>query len=192
MRGQPPRSAFTTLISPGQYLRRIKSVSLTIPCVTGPYAGVPCTLTLLRHSVRKSSSSSGNYARDTDNDDSRFVDSFGAIQSIVTSSAQNDSGLFETNLRDDRYLPFEGAGAISGWRIQLPKDFSSRSTTKRFPMSSCMCDTPPGTEAMPWAKKPAMNWPTRSTISSNLQAARVSPGPSACAPGIPDRMEPFS
>ena len=32
---------------PGLYMRRIKSVSLTIPCVTGPYTSVNCTLTLL-------------------------------------------------------------------------------------------------------------------------------------------------
>ena len=108
---------------PGHYLRRIKSVSLTIPCVTEPYSSVPCTLTLLKHSVRHSSNASGNYARDVENDDPRFIDSFGAILSIVTSSAQNDSGLFETNLRDERYLPFEGAGVISSWGIELPSEF---------------------------------------------------------------------
>ena len=108
---------------PGHYLRRIKSVSLTIPCVTGPYSTVPCTLTLLNHSVRHNSNVSGNYARDIENDDSRFIDSFGAIQSIVTSSAQNDSGMFETNLRDERYLPFEGAGVISTWRVELPSEY---------------------------------------------------------------------
>ena len=115
--------ALLDLDFPGHYLRRIKSVSLTIPCVTGPYSSVPCTLTLLKHSVRHSSSASGNYARDIENDDPRFIDSFGAIQSIVTSSAQNDSGLFETNLRDERYLPFEGAGVISTWRLELPSEF---------------------------------------------------------------------
>ena len=36
---------------------------------------------------------------------------------------QNDSGLFELNFRDERYLPFEGAGAISGWRLELPTEF---------------------------------------------------------------------
>ena len=41
----------------------------------------------------------------------------------MTSSAQNDSGLFETNLRDERYLPFEGAGVISTWRLELPTAF---------------------------------------------------------------------
>jgi len=108
---------------PGHYLRRIKSVSLTIPCVTGPYSTVPCTLTLLNHSVRHNSNASGNYTRDIENDDPRFIDSFGAIQSIVTSSAQNDSGMFETNLRDERYLPFEGAGVISTWRVELPSEY---------------------------------------------------------------------
>jgi hypothetical protein len=117
--------ALLDLDFPGHYLRRIKSVSLTIPCVTGPYSSVPCTLTLLKHSVRHSSSASGNYTRDIENDDPRFVDSFGAIQSIVTSSAQNDSGLFETNLRDERYLPFEGAGVISNWKLELPATFRS-------------------------------------------------------------------
>ena len=29
--------------------------------------------------------------------------------------------MFETNLRDDRFLPFELAGAISTWQIDLPK-----------------------------------------------------------------------
>src|SRR4029079_10897445 len=37
---------------PGQYMRRIKSVSLTIPCVVGPYNGVHCRLTLLSSATR--------------------------------------------------------------------------------------------------------------------------------------------
>ena len=28
--------------------------------------------------------------------------------------------MFELNFRDERYLPFEGAGAISRWRLRLP------------------------------------------------------------------------
>ena len=37
---------------PGMYMRRIKNVSLTIPCVTGPYTGVHCRLTLLSSTTR--------------------------------------------------------------------------------------------------------------------------------------------
>ena len=106
-------------------MRRINYASLTIPCVTGPYVGVNCTLTLLKSSVRHSNSLGlpPRYLRKQEEDDPRFTDSNGAIQSIVTRSGQNDSGLFETNLRDERYLPFEGVGAISEWHIQLPRDF---------------------------------------------------------------------
>jgi hypothetical protein len=107
---------------PGHYFRRIKSVRLTIPCVTGPHTTVNCTLTLLSNSIRTDPSASGDYKRDEAADDSRFRDNVGAIQSIATSSGQNDSGTFELNFRDERYLPFEGAGAISSWRIELTKD----------------------------------------------------------------------
>src|SRR6185436_8199568 len=64
----------------------------------------------------------GEYARQGSEDD-RFADFAGAVQSIVTSSGSNDSGLFETNLRDERFLPFEGAGAVSQWKLDLPKDY---------------------------------------------------------------------
>jgi hypothetical protein len=108
--------------SPGVYLRRLKTVALTIPAVVGPYAGIHCTLALLRSSVRVSPEAGDQYARNAAGEDLRFRDFTGAIQQVVTSSAQNDSGLFETNLRDERYLPFEGAGAISRWRLELPID----------------------------------------------------------------------
>jgi hypothetical protein len=109
---------------PGHYMRRIKTVGLTIPCVAGPYTTVGCTLTMTRNSVRVSSIPGANYPRKVVNgiaaDDPRFRDSIAPIQSIATSSAQNDDGLFELNFRDERYLPFEGAGAISQWHFQLP------------------------------------------------------------------------
>jgi hypothetical protein len=31
--------------------------------------------------------------------------------------------VFDLNFRDERYIPFEGAGAISTWRIELPAQF---------------------------------------------------------------------
>jgi hypothetical protein len=40
---------------------------------------------------------------------------------IATSTGLNDAGLFELNFRDERYLPFEGSGAVdSVWRLELP------------------------------------------------------------------------
>src|SRR3989442_1389716 len=105
----------------GHYMRRIKSVSLTIPCVVGPYTSINCTLTLLSNKTRIKSIAGESYSEREDEDDDRFVINFAAMQSIATSHAQNDSGMFELNFRDERYLPFEGAGVISRWRIEMPK-----------------------------------------------------------------------
>jgi peptidoglycan hydrolase-like protein with peptidoglycan-binding domain len=109
---------------PGHYMRRIKSVSISIPAVTGPYTGINCTLTLLSDKTRvKSELRNGKYVEDLEIEDARFVANFASIQSIAASSAQNDSGMFELNFHDERYLPFEGAGVASRWRIELPRDF---------------------------------------------------------------------
>ncbi|MEK6283554.1 MAG: neuraminidase-like domain-containing protein [Acidobacteriota bacterium] len=107
---------------PGHYFRRLKSVSLTLPCVAGPYTAINCTLTQLSSRLRAKSSAAPDYPEQDSPNDPRFDHEFGSIQSIATSHGQNDSGMFEVNFRDDRYLPFEGTGAISRWRIDLPRD----------------------------------------------------------------------
>jgi hypothetical protein len=110
---------------PGHYMRRMKNVALSLPSVAGPYTSLNCTLSLLRSSVRKSPVPGDNgYAR-TGSEDDRFVDYLGSVESIVTSAGNNDAGMFETNLRDERFLPFEGAGAISSWRLELPQEFEA-------------------------------------------------------------------
>ena len=106
---------------PGHYMRRIKSIGITIPCVTGPYTSINATLTLLNSQVRiKAQPSNGtDYYQGTSD---TFHETMGAFHSIATSSGQNDRGLFELNFQDSRYLPFEGAGVISTWRLDLPRD----------------------------------------------------------------------
>ncbi len=42
---------------------------------------------------------------------------------IATSSARGDSGVFEFSFRDERYMPFEGAGAVSLWQVSLPSEY---------------------------------------------------------------------
>ncbi|GAA4235106.1 hypothetical protein GCM10022254_41620 [Actinomadura meridiana] len=115
--------AFFDLDTPGHYLRRIKNLAITVPCVAGPYTSVNLTARLLHSSVRVDPvvANGKKYARGTA--DPRFRDYTGPVQSIVTSTGQDDSGLFETNLRDERFLPFEGAGAISEWQLSLPDTF---------------------------------------------------------------------
>lgn len=102
---------------PGHYFRRIKNVSVSVPCVAGPYTSLSSTLTLLSSTLRVRSAPANQSYRDGEN----FRQSSIPTQSIATSTGQNDSGMFELNFRDDRYLPFEGAGVISKWRLALPQ-----------------------------------------------------------------------
>ena len=96
---------------PGHYFRRIKTVSITVPCVTGQYTGLNATLSLTGSSLRRSVST----------DATALVTLSGSTETIVTSSGQNDSGLFEPNLRDERYLPFESKGTISAWTLEIDR-----------------------------------------------------------------------
>jgi Tc toxin complex TcA C-terminal TcB-binding domain/Neuraminidase-like domain len=104
---------------PGNYTRRIKTVSLTVPCVTGQYTGLNAKLTLTNSTIRTSTDLVDGYGRKPEGEDKRFSDSNGSPESIVTSNGQADSGLFEANLHDERYLPFEGKGAISTWHLEI-------------------------------------------------------------------------
>ncbi len=118
---------------PGHYMRRIKSVTLTVPCVAGPYTGIHCRLTLLSsktrvaptlveplHSCCQEAATENGYQILPD--DPRIVSMYTATDAIATSGGQNDSGMFELNFRDERYLPFEFSGAVSRWRIELPPE----------------------------------------------------------------------
>jgi len=112
---------------PGHYFRRVKHIAVTIPGVVGPYTPVCLKMTLMNNSVRivaNPTETANTYPRNTDStgaptNDSRFLDNYAAIQYMATSNGVNDNGLFEMNLHDDRYLPFERAGAISTWQLEF-------------------------------------------------------------------------
>jgi len=104
------------LLYPGQYKRLVKSVRITIPCVAGPYTNISAKLTLKESKARKEATSDSTVLIDIPSQ---------KLTSIATSNAQNDSGMFDLNFRDERYLPFEGAGAISSWRLELPSKIRS-------------------------------------------------------------------
>jgi hypothetical protein len=104
---------------PGHYMRRIKSVRMSVPCVTGPYTAVPCRLTLVSSRTRIDPGTAGDYAFSASGEDSRFQVDTGAGQSIATSSGREDAGLFAADHRDERYLPFETMGAISDWSLKI-------------------------------------------------------------------------
>ncbi|KAI2790163.1 hypothetical protein POX_d05669 [Penicillium oxalicum] len=112
---------------PGHYHRRIQSVAVTIPCILGPYSSVNCTLTLKDHHYRVSSTvnAQGSDYASTGQDDSRFHHDEIPITAIAVSHGQNDAGVATLDFRGERYMPMEGAGAISSWTIALPSKYRS-------------------------------------------------------------------
>lgn len=94
---------------PSHYFRRIKSVGISIPGIAGPYTTVGATLTMTKSYLR----SSANYGSGS------LQAEAPGVESIATSTAQNDSGVFEMSFRDERYMPFEYKGAVSDWTLEL-------------------------------------------------------------------------
>lgn len=94
----------------GHYLRRMRAVRVTMPAVAGPQTSIGATLTLLRDDLRTDASLEETAVRTT----------YGGTKRIATSHAREDGGMFELNFRDERYLPFEGAGVSSRWGLRLP------------------------------------------------------------------------
>ena len=99
------------LAYPGHYKRIITAARLTIPAVTGPYTNLGATLTLKSSRIRSTPST----------DPAALIPQHVPAtppDHIAISTGVNDSGTADPT--DGRYLPFEGAGAISTWGLTLP------------------------------------------------------------------------
>ncbi|MEI9806756.1 MAG: hypothetical protein WDO16_02110 [Bacteroidota bacterium] len=111
---------------PGHYYRKIKTIAISIPAIVGPYQNIKATLTQLGNQVIiKPDPNAVNFllgATDAVMPGPDAMRSNWLInQQIALSRGSNDSGVFELNFNDDRYLPFEGTGAVSSWRLSMPK-----------------------------------------------------------------------
>jgi hypothetical protein len=105
---------------PGHCIRRIRSVAVSVPAVLSPYSSINATLTLLDHSYRITADA--RTAADYKPNSNSFRKDGIPISSIAVSSGAHDAGVFELNFAGSQYLPFEGAGAISSWRLELPQE----------------------------------------------------------------------
>ncbi|MQB53821.1 neuraminidase-like domain-containing protein [Rahnella sp. RcJ3] len=107
---------------PGQYLRQIKYVSVSLPTLIGPWQDVRALLTQTGSSTLLKPDILGvQYLQDpTTGNNSNVIANLRASQQVAISRGLTDSGLFELSFGDERYLPFEGTGAISGWQLTFP------------------------------------------------------------------------
>lgn len=106
---------------PGHFCRQIKSISLTLPAVVGPYKNLNATLTQLSHKTLIEAAKEGlDHLLDPSKPQPLSVRANWRMnEQVALSRSVNDSGLFQLNFQDERYLPFEGTGAVSTWRLEL-------------------------------------------------------------------------
>ncbi|KAK6611051.1 toxin subunit protein [Botrytis cinerea] len=103
---------------PGHYMRRIRSVAVSIPATFETNCSANAILTLLSHKYRVTQSAADYVASQAASSESFRTDRI-PTSSIAVSNGDADSGVFELDFSGSQYMPFEGAGAISKWRLEL-------------------------------------------------------------------------
>ncbi|GAA0398106.1 hypothetical protein Acor_34780 [Acrocarpospora corrugata] len=109
---------------PGHYRRRIRTVSVSFGGFEGPL-GVNATLTQTGHkTVLSADQKAVKFLLDPKGAAPASVRAdWRPSQQIALSDLEegrDNNGLFELRYDDDRYLPFEGTGAVSSWRLEAP------------------------------------------------------------------------
>ncbi|WP_088889118.1 hemopexin repeat-containing protein [Leptolyngbya ohadii] len=107
---------------PGHYNRQIKAVSVAFDIGEGQ--SVNATLTQLNNKlVMDTDIKAVKHLIDPTNEPTINVRAdWRANQQIALSHVDQyteNTGMFELNFGDERYLPFEGTGAVSSWRLEL-------------------------------------------------------------------------
>ncbi|NEQ66041.1 MAG: hypothetical protein F6K21_11170 [Symploca sp. SIO2D2] len=95
---------------PNHYGRQIKTIDLSIPAVVSPYQNINAMLSQTQNTVYTKPNGEGPRQN------------WRSQQQIAISRGVNDNGLFVLNFQDERYLPFEGTGAISDWVLELSEN----------------------------------------------------------------------
>ncbi|KAK6814880.1 hypothetical protein RU639_009682 [Aspergillus parasiticus] len=109
---------------PGHYCRRIVSVAVSIPCILGAYTSLNCTLRLLSHRYRIAPAGSQSAFYNQERSENKFHSDSIPIDAVAVSNGLHDTGTFTLDFNGQpRYGPFEGAGAISKWRLEFPSPF---------------------------------------------------------------------
>lgn len=111
---------------PGHYARLIKTISVSIPAVVGPYQNISATLTQTSNkTLLKPDVNAVEFLLSGGENppaESILRSNWRRNQKIALSRGAMDNGLFELNFFwDTRYLPFEATGAVSTWELSLPQ-----------------------------------------------------------------------
>jgi hypothetical protein len=114
---------------PGHYNRKIKSISIAVPAILGPYETIKATLVQQSNKVvTKPDLTTVKYLVSKEKVSlpaGTLRANWRPNQQVAISKASGDSGVFELNFNDDRYLPFEGTGVVSDWELSIPQATNS-------------------------------------------------------------------
>lgn len=97
------------------YCRQIASISIKFITLNDSCQNIHATLTQLRNTTQLKPKVDVN--KSVDPKECR-VD-WQINQQIALSQRVNNTGMFTFNFNDERYLPFEGTGAISAWKLEM-------------------------------------------------------------------------
>ncbi|SNY38429.1 hemopexin repeat-containing protein [Paractinoplanes atraurantiacus] len=109
---------------PGHYRRQLRTIAVTFMDAEGQVLALNATLTQLSHqTVLSTDPSAVRHLLDPQGvAPSTVRGDWRGGQEIVLSEVdqgQSNNGMFELRYDDERYLPFEGTGAVSAWRLSL-------------------------------------------------------------------------
>jgi hypothetical protein len=111
---------------PGHYNRKIKTLGLSVQADVGRHQSIQASLIqndnriVMQPDTNTVAFLLGEEGA-TEPDAANLRSNWRTNQQIAISKTSNDNGLFELNFMDDRYLPFEGTGALSSWTLNMPK-----------------------------------------------------------------------
>ena len=91
---------------PNQYFRRIRDVRIEVICpeYKGHYLNAQLSLTNNKLDLK---------------DENRTIENRIGTQTLATSTAHQEAGKFDFRFGSNKFLPFEGAGAISTWSLTI-------------------------------------------------------------------------
>ncbi|SFV88902.1 Insecticidal toxin complex protein TccB3 [hydrothermal vent metagenome] len=109
---------------PGHYQRQIKSISISIPAIIGPYQNLHATLMQSNNSIVLTPDINAvkYLLNQQGGKDDNIRSDWRSNQQIAISKGIEDAGVFQLDFKDELYLPFENTGAVSSWSLSMPKD----------------------------------------------------------------------
>lgn len=111
---------------PGHYQRRLHSLALSMPALLGPYQNMRVELRQSQSQLLTKPDIEGVRYLSTKIttepvSDRNVMLSLRPGQRTCHSTADRDTGMFNFDPGDERYLPYEGSGAVSTWHLRLPR-----------------------------------------------------------------------